>query len=303
MSGLPVIDALQARRFSQEAIGGKAASLSRLAEAGVKVPGFFVLPAWSFEAHLEQNGIPWPPGGNGIARGTIPPGVAGPMLAAYARLTEQAGHGVVAVRSSAADEDSAHSSFAGQFLSVLGVAGEENLVDAVRECWASAASEEALAYRRSRRLATGTAPRFAVIVQSQVFADKAGVLFTRHPLEPAGDLAYLEANFGTGESVAGGMVTPDSVAVSRSTGKVVEVRIGSKKRHTSVSRDRPGSRIVDTEPALRTARVLSDAEAEGIVRAGLDIEAITTGPQDIEWALDTGGLWIVQSRPQTGPGR
>ncbi len=289
-------------------MGGKAASLARLAAAGVPVPDFFVITSRAFERHLEHNGLVWPASDDPktiehlveqIKNGPMPGVVHEPLLLAYQKLTLGEVKPVVAVRSSGAGEDSGPASFAGQFATTLGVAGS-GVTRAVHDCWASCLSNGSLAYRRSRGIPLGTGPEFAVVVQSQLFAARAGVLFTRHPLEPQGDLAYVEANFGTGESVVGGMVTPDSVSVSRSTGKVLNVRIGSKKRMTVVSEGGRGSGVVDTDPDRRSAAVLSGAEAEQLVKLGLRIEEQMGQPQDIEWAFDASGLWILQARPQTG---
>lgn len=266
----------------RDQVGGKAASLARLAAAGVRVPPFFVVPSATFESAAG-------PVGEQVLKG-------------YAALSARVGHGVVAVRSSGADEDSPVASFAGQFTSVLGVSGGPALLEALAAVRESSRSQDAASYRAARGL--HSAPQgFGVVVQSQVFADKAGVLFTRHPLETGEDLAYLEANFGTGETVVGGLVTPDSFTVSRDTRQVVDWRIGSKKRMSVVSENEPGSRTIDIDPARRRLPALSTTEAEEIVEVGLGIEELMGGPQDIEWAMDAGGLWILQARSQTGAAR
>jgi rifampicin phosphotransferase len=301
---------VQAREAPLALVGGKGASLARLAALGLPVPGFFVVTSAAFDRHLASNRLDWPAGPeNGpvdelrerIARSPVPGEVLEPILAAYDELSG-AGHRAVAVRSSAAVEDSTSASFAGQFATELGVSGEA-VATAVRRCWASCLSEVSMSYRRRRGTPLGAGPDFAVLVQSQVFAERAGVLFTRHPLEPEGDVAYLEANFGTGESVVGGLVTPDSFSFSRSTGRVVESRVGSKKLMTLVSESEPGSRVVETDPAKRTTPAVSADEAERIFALGMEIESLTGQPQDIEWAFDASGLWILQARPQTGAPR
>ena len=284
-------------------------SLARLRSHQVAVPRFFIVASQTFEDFLKH--LPRPPAGRAasggdlgslrrqISEAALPNAVTIPIVEHYRELSRAAGHGVVAVRSSAAAEDSETSSFAGVYRSLLGVSGEEKLLGAVRQVWSSCLSDEAAAYRRARDIEPGSAG-FGVIVQTQVFAERAGVLFTRHPLEPDGDLAYLEANFGTGETVVGGMVTPDAISVSRSTGKVAGSRIGSKKRMNVVSEDQPGSRTVETDQARRLLPVLSASEAEQIVALGLRIEEFMGRPQDIEWAYDSARLWILQARPQTG---
>ncbi len=294
-----------------EQVGGKAASLARLSARRVPVPAFFVVPSDALQRHLEHNRITWPAVDDRphpetlaglrrqIAQAPIPEEVAGLILEGYASLTAEAENDVVAVRSSGADEDSIGASFAGQYSSMLGVSGGAKLLGALRTVWSSCLSEDVLAYRRARDIELRPRAGFGVLIQSQIFAEKAGVLFTRHPLEPEGDSAYLEANYGTGESVVGGTVTPDSITVSRTTGKIVESRIGSKRRMTVVSKTGEGSQTLETDPARRKLAVLSDSEAEGIVSVCLDIEELMGQPQDIEWAIDGRGLWILQARPQT----
>ncbi|HEX2149694.1 MAG TPA: PEP/pyruvate-binding domain-containing protein, partial [Actinomycetota bacterium] len=97
--------------------------------------------------------------------------------------------------------------------------------------------------------------------------------------------------------------SPDSFTLSRSTGKVAESRLGSKKLMTLVSENEPGSRVVESDPAKRTTPAVSTEEAERIFALGMEIEKLTGQPQDIEWALDASGLWILQARPQTGAPR
>jgi phosphoenolpyruvate synthase/pyruvate phosphate dikinase len=298
-----------------ETVGAKAANLGRLAEAGLPVPPFFVLAPAALERHLEEAGLAWPAGDapaaawaevhRGILAAALPPAVSAALGEAYRALPpaapagEAAGSGGrVAVRSSAAAEDGAAASFAGQFTSVLAVSGAAALAGAVRAVWASALSAGSRSYRRAVGSPPVAAPGFAVIVQAQVVARRAGVLFTEHPLEPGSATAYLEANFGTGESVAGGLATPDALTLSRATGEVVAARLGSKRRMTVLLGE--GTATVDTDPALQGKAVLEAGEARQILAAGLAAERLFGAPQDLEWAWDEARLWIVQSRPITG---
>jgi phosphoenolpyruvate synthase/pyruvate phosphate dikinase len=289
-------------------VGTKAATLARLAAAGLPVPEFFVVTAEAFARHLRDNGIAWAdPGEAGdvdllrdrIRRAPVPDAIASTVLGAYRDLCAATGHDHVAVRSSGGEEDAPSASFAGQFASVLGVAGDRALLDALVECWASCISGRSLRYRASLGTALAKLPAFGVIVQAQVFSEKAGVLFTVHPLDAGTGSSYLEANFGTGESVTGGLATPDAVEISRLDPDLVQTRIGTKRRMTTVSPDAGGSNVVETDPALTGTQVLTRAEASGIARAGLRVEALLGSPQDVEWAIDARGLWILQSRPIT----
>lgn len=296
-------------------VGAKASTLARLAGEGIPVPDFFCLSSAAFALHLADNKVAWPESVNDrtdlaqvgavrdeIVHAPVPKAVAEPALEAYDRLRLASGHGKVAVRSSGAEEDSPDASFAGQFGSTLGVDGPSDLLDAVKECWASFLSDRSMRYRASRNTPHGRVPRFAVIVQSQIFSRKAGVLFTAHPLEAGGDTSYIEANFGTGESVVGGLVTPDAITISRSSGKVVEFRVASKRRMTRVSLESPGSSVVDVEEGQMDSPVLTEPEARRIFELGLRIEKLMGATQDIEWAFDSDDLWVLQSRPLTGLG-
>jgi phosphoenolpyruvate synthase/pyruvate phosphate dikinase len=304
---LGVLDQQESRTAPVGSVGAKAATLARLANEGIPVPEFFVVPSLALSAHLEANGIAWPGPRDAaveelreeLRAAPIPTTVSTPVLDAYDRLCVTSGHPTVAVRSSGAEEDSAGASFAGQFASVLGVQGHEALLEALKECWASYLSPKSLRYRAQRGFVIGPEPHLAVIIQVQVFSMKSGVLFTVHPLEPRSDTACIEANFGTGDSVAGGLATPDTLTISRSDGEVVEAHIGTKHRMTSVSSEK-GTAVVEVEDSKTTTAVLTDAEARELLRLGLRIEQLLGGPQDIEWAYDAAGrLWILQARPIT----
>lgn len=305
-----VMDQAQVRSASPAAVGAKALTLARLHAAGLPVPDFFVVSADGFATHLRAAGISWPQSADAgclerlrhrIRTAPVAPSLASAVLDAYRRLCARTGRDHVAVRSSGGEEDSASASFAGQFTSVLGVAGDGPLLDAVRDCWASCLSEGSLGYRAERGAPLGGFPAFGVIVQVQVFPEKAGVLFTVHPLEADGGCVYLEANFGTGESVTAGLVTPDAVEVSRLDPDRVETRIATKRRMTAVSPDCGGSRVIDTDDVRVHAPVLTPGEASALARAGLEIEALLGSPQDIEWAIDAAEAWILQSRPIPSP--
>jgi phosphoenolpyruvate synthase/pyruvate phosphate dikinase len=303
---LGVLDQQESRTAPVGSVGAKAATLARLANEGIPVPEFFVVPSLALSAHLEANGIAWPGPRDAaveelreeLRAAPIPTTVSTPVLDAYDRLCVTSGHPTVAVRSSGAEEDSAGASFAGQFASVLGVQGHEALLEALKECWASYLSPKSLRYRAQRGFVIGPEPHLAVIIQVQVFSMKSGVLFTVHPLEPRSGTTCIEANFGTGDSVAGGLATPDTLTISRSDGEVVEAHIGTKHRMTSVSSEK-GTAVVEVEDSKTTTAVLTDAEARELLRLGLRIEQLLGGPQDIEWAYEDGRLWILQARPIT----
>lgn len=278
-------------------VGGKAAALARLTAAGFAVPGFFVVRSEAFVRHLTDSSLAWPAARDQITAAPLPHSVAGPLRRCYRALCSVAGHDKVAVRSSGAGEDSEQDSFAGQFDSTLNISGLPALTAAVKACWASSLSDRSLAYRARRGLPVGTEPSFGVIVQTQVFPRVAGVLFTEHPMDSSA--AYIEANFGTAESVVASLVTPDGIILSRAGGRVIEIRVGTKRRMTAVSPDTQGSTLVELPEELQKAPVLSSEQAEELLTLGMGIEQLAGRPQDIEWAIDGERIWVIQSRPIT----
>jgi len=298
---------------SLASVGAKAATLARLAAQGIPVPDFSVVSSAAFARHLEESRIPWPAGGVTDARqwtivrerihdSSVGTALSGQILAGYERLCQISGHDRVAARSSGSEEDSQLASFAGQFDTILNVDGS-TVVASVKECWASYFSERSLEYREANCIPFGLSPTFGVIIQAQVFSQRAGVMFTVHPLDASQPVLYLEANYGTGESVVGGLATPDSVTAPRSGHGVVEIVTGTKRRMTTLSLDSRGSQIVDVEESMRRSPVLTERDVRELSQMGLHIEQLMKGPQDIEWAYDSHQLWILQARPITGLGK
>lgn len=245
---LPLADATPDR------CGAKAATLGTLLRNGLPVPGGVVVPFSQDDSGLAE----W------LASVGDPP---------------------VAVRSSAANEDTGLTSAAGQHDSFLGVQGSAAVANAVRACRDSVWSSRATAYRDG-----GEAPAMAVIVQRHVDADVSGVLFT------SGSGTVIESSWGLGPSVVDGRVTPDRYEVG-ADGTVTRT-IADKP----VSLQRAGSGLVVRRvPAdhRRTAS-LTDATALELVALGRAVgDVLGGGPQDIEWALSGSKLWLLQARPVT----
>ncbi|HEY7278895.1 MAG TPA: PEP/pyruvate-binding domain-containing protein, partial [Trebonia sp.] len=176
--------------------------------------------------------------------------------------------------------------------------GEAAVLDAVRRCWASLWSARAIGYRARRGIEPGDVS-IAVVVQRLVPAQAAGVMFTIDPLDGAHDTIVVSANWGLGESVVAGDVTPDVAVITRPSGTLVSYRVGSKETMTVA--DGAATRTAGTPPGLRSAAVLSPDQAGELARVGLAIEKLYGEPMDIEWALAAGELSVVQARPITTP--
>jgi pyruvate,water dikinase len=278
--------------------GGKAGALGALLRAGLPVPDGFVVP---FAAYLEAvrdldlgrpGGEPDDPGATGRAIEARP--VHTGLIDALGRALGELGDPPVAVRSSAAGEDTAQSSAAGQHESFLAVHGTGRVADAVRACWASLFSPRAVGYRRAsgRGDRPSDGPRMAVIVQRHLDAEASGVMFT--PADPD-DSTRIEASWGLGPGVVGGTVTPDAYRVA-DDGSVTRT-IADKLTRL----DRRGTRLVTRDVPARTRNrpTIDDATAARLAGLGKEIAALLGGAQDIEWAIAGGRTWILQARPVT----
>ncbi len=270
---------------TRETCGGKAGTLGTLVRAGFAVPDGFVVP---FDVH-ELVG-PGPAAGPGRSDVDVP--LPRPLVESLAQGLRALGDPPVAVRSSASGEDTAQASAAGQHVSVLAVQGPDAVAHAVRACWASLHSPRATAYRRDGAQEAPEDSTMAVLVQRLVDADASGVLFA--PAGP-GSVSEIEASWGLGPSVVEGTVTPDSYRV-RAEG-TVEHTVGRKE--TRLDRRGPGAvaRAVSTQDQDRP--VLDDATARRLARLGQRVVGALGRAQDIEWALASGNLWILQARPVT----
>lgn len=255
--------------------GGKGSSLARLSRAGLPVPAGFHITT---EAYRESHG-------------EIPEDLAKEIMAAYAALGDDV---PVAVRSSATAEDLPGMSFAGQQDTFLNVRGD-GLLDAVRRCWASLWNDRAVAYRERNGIADDDVA-MAVVVQELVAADAAGIMFTANPINGARDETVINASWGLGEAVVGGLVTPDTVTIAEST--ITSYEISDKVVMTVRTPD--GTTEEPVPEAMRTQPVLTKARAVQLKGLGDRIEDLYGTPMDIEWAMKDGAFFILQARPITG---
>jgi pyruvate,water dikinase len=262
-----------AESLDESRYGGKAAQLAAAIRAGLSVPGGVALPVGFVEA------------------------VATDQPDAIRKLEEScvALKGPVAVRSSAVGEDSETASFAGQHLTCLNVRPSlPALSDAVRAIWKSAHSESALAYRQ--RLGLSSEPQIGVVVQELVVADCAGVLFTQNPSNGA-DEVVIEANWGLGESVVAGLVTPDRFRISRE-GAVLERTSGMKDIAIRILPE-AGTQETDVSAEYVHALCLDDTQLRELHTLAMRCEKTFGGTQDLEWAFAGGTLYLLQRRAQT----
>ncbi len=308
-------------------VGGKGANLGEMARAGFPIPPGFVVTADAYFYFIEQTGIR-----ERIAEllkdldventeelekrtaeirkliesTPMLPEIAVEIKNAYARLAELVGASVlrdppfVAVRSSATAEDLPDASFAGQQATYIYVKGPDAVIEHVKKCWASLFTARATYYRAKQgfdHMKVG----LAAVVQKMVDSEVSGIMFTAHPVtgEPK---IIIEAGWGQGEALVSGMVTPDRYIVDKNTFQILEKHIAEQKEMI-VRGPGGGSQKVEVPPDMRKKQKLPDDKIVALAKIGAQIEKHYGHPQDIEWAMEKGRLYIVQSRNITTIGK
>lgn len=207
----------------------------------------------------------------------------------------QLGEGFVAVRSSATAEDLPTASFAGQQASFLNVIGSDNLITALKHCWASLFTARAIYYRVKNNFKHEDV-LIAVVVQKMVNSQKAGVMFTVNPVTKNDGEILIEGNYGLGETVVSGQVTPDSYFIDKFSGSVNQKNISDKT--WGLFRDENGGNV-KRSISNPGDQLLDVGELRELTDLGVKIEQHYQKPQDIEWAIESGKVYILQARPIT----
>jgi pyruvate,water dikinase len=291
----PLVAWLDDAHLERDRIGGKAASLNRLASHGFRIPPGFCLTTDAFTT--QAAGLPGSenlrsnPAAlldpatrralvEAMVAGPLSPSVTAALMASLARLSAltrgaDGDPALLAVRSSSVAEDGAAASFAGLHDTELGVTAEE-VAPAVLPCWASLWSERAIGYRARRGLALD-GDAMAVVVQALVPARAAAIVFTRHPVSGRADQLLINAAPNLGEAMVSGLITPDTIVVSKADRAVVEFTPG----------DSGGG------------PVLADDIRDALVGLSLGVERAFGAPVDIEAAFADDGWYLLQARPIT----
>lgn len=282
-------------------VGGKGASLARLAAAGLPVPPGFHITTAAYRRFVAEHGLQeqileaasaaaceqsatLKEASSRIAalfaQRAIPDDVADEIRRAYAGLGE--GDVPVAVRSSATAEDLPGASFAGQQETYLNIQSVEAVLAAVHKCWLSLWTERTIAYRLRQGIPSESVS-LAVVVQRLVPAEAAGILFTANPMNGRRDEMVINAAWGLGEAIVGGRVNPDTIIADKATGQIKQIEVADKTVLTV--RTAQGTAEQPVEGSKRNERVLDDALVADLVALGRRIEGLCGAPQDIEWAL------------------
>lgn len=292
------ISLADARATEASLVGGKAASLGRLVAEGFPVPRADVLTTHFFAPWIDT--MTSAPEWHDLRAAVVDPDgcdvdkIEPRCTAVKARasrleldveqrqaldaVADRAGHGVLAVRSSAPEEDLAGASFAGLFETRLGV-NAADLAEAVRHCFAACFDARVLVYKAERKL--DPAPNFAVIVQSQVSSDVSGVAFSLNPHNNDFDEMVINATRGLGDRLVDGEVDPDQWVVDKVSGTTVESRVGARDdQHHAIA-------------------CLDEAQLAVVTTTVAAVESLFGYPVDVEWAFEDSRLRLLQARPIT----
>lgn len=298
--------------------GGKGANLGEMYQNGFPIPNGYVVTSDAYFRHLDANNLRQTIT-NMLARldvndqeklmdasekikkmiseGRIPDDIQRDIITSYRKLTEMAGRPVyVAVRSSATAEDLPTASFAGQQSTYLNVFGPDDVVQAVKDCWASLFESRAIFYRvenKFEHMKVG----LAAVIQMMVQSEKAGVVFTVDPLYQDPNVLSIETAFGLGEVVVGGEVTPDTYRVDKEKMAIIDKSV--MKQPWMLVKVEGKNKKVDIKEDAQGRQKLTDLEIKDLAKVCQKIEEHYGYPQDIEYAFEKDNLYIVQSRPIT----
>lgn len=300
------------------AVGGKGANLGELTNAQVPVPPGFIVTAYAYREFLRSSKIYDKirhrlksldvSDSNQLQQAStdvkqlildapMPPQLATEIKRAYTEM----GGGLVAVRSSATAEDLPDASFAGQQSTFLNVSSEEGVVKAVQECWASLFESRAIFYREQQGF-DHFKVAIAVPVQKMVQSEASGVMFTIEPVTSDKNKIAIEAIYGLGEAIVSGGVTPDLYIMDKQDLKISNKKIGDQAWQiirNPASDDQEINIESPLEPTAQTRQKITDDEIISLAKLGKQIEDLYQFPQDIEWAKEDKGFFIVQTRPVT----
>jgi pyruvate,water dikinase len=291
-------------------VGSKTLRLSELRRAGLRVPPGFAVTTEAYHAFAAANDLAgsadWT---DRIVQAELPESVVDAIVEAYWALRDRlsplsgqdrsvhVGHLPLVVRSSATAEDLAQASFAGQYDTYLNLTSLDQILSEVKACWGSLWSERARAYRQEVELCPGDVA-MGVLVQQQVPSEVSGVLFTLNPTTGRERQMAIEAVWGLGEGLVSGRITPDHYVVDGWDEKVLTRAIAHKE--VMVVPHEAGIGGVCQVPVGQKDRhrsCLTDEQLIELVRLGYQVQAIYGYPQDIEWALCDGQLYVLQTRP------
>jgi phosphoenolpyruvate synthase/pyruvate phosphate dikinase len=303
----------QVDRSSLPYVGGKGANLGELSKAGFPVPGGFCVTTYAYrdfiatspemDSFLDELNEMNPDDFNQLRKLgerirthlqqlEIPLQLRNEIIHAWESVGKEYAY---AVRSSATAEDLPTASFAGQQDTYLNIKGQDELLQHIRKCWASLFTGRAISYRAKNGF-DHRQVYLSVVVQRMVNPEISGILFTADPVNGNRKVVSIDASFGLGEAIVSGMVSADLYKVK--DGQIIYKNI-SKKKIAIDSLPEGGTVKKDLPPDQQTKQALTDSQILRLAEMGKRIEKHFGAPQDIEFCIEKGKIFVVQSRPIT----
>lgn len=298
-------------------VGGKGANLGEMTKLGIPVPPGFAITVAGYELFLKDNqlvkqindllkvvDVNDPAQLDSVSKSikriilsaSVPEELSGEVIQSYKKLSGLFRNALVAVRSSATAEDTGDTSFAGQQATLLNVTGEANLINAVRECWASLFTPRSIFYRVENKIPHDSV-KISVIVQKMVQSEVSGVMFSIDPVNNEKDKIVIEAIWGLGELIVQGSVVPDHYVVQKETFYLLSKEVVDQTiQLTKVGKQ---TKNVPVRSNKKSVQKLPDKEIVQLARIADRLQRHYYFPQDAEWAKEKGKLYIVQTRPVT----
>jgi pyruvate,water dikinase len=319
MAGLPIIAFFKdIDKNDVPLVGGKGANLGEMTKAGFPVPNGFAITVNAYDIFLKENDIVTkiydllktidvndPVQLNSasvkiqkmIITGRYPEELANEIISSYKKLSGAFRNTLVAVRTSATAEDMPQNSFAGMGTTVLNVKGEANVLNAIRECWASLFTGRSIFYRVENKIPHEKV-KISVIIMRMVESEASGVMFSIDPVKNDKDKIVIESVWGLGEMIVQGSVVPDTYVVQKDTFAILSKEISTQT--TELIRVKSGeNKEVEVPKNITDKQKITDKEIVELAKLGDKLQKHYYFPQDAEWAKEKGKLYIVQTRPVT----
>jgi pyruvate, water dikinase len=298
-------------------VGGKGANLGEMTKIALPVPNGFAITVKAYNAFMNENQLF--PRIYKILDNTnyekqeevenaskeikklinthaVPNKIKKEIFNSYRVLSGTFSNSLVAVRTSATAEDMPGTSFAGQGITFLNIKGESNVVEAVKDCWASLFTSRSIYYRYVNKIKHDTVG-ISAIVQKMIQSEVSGVMFTIDPVTNEKDRIIIEAVWGLGEMIVQGSVIPDKYVVQKETFSILSKEISEQKVQLIKKRGKTTEQKVPKR--IIGKQKLSDKEIIALAKVADKLQKHYFYPQDAEWAKEKGKLYLVQTRPVT----
>ncbi|WP_127716969.1 phosphoenolpyruvate synthase [Halobacteriovorax sp. HLS] len=298
--------------YANKYAGGKGLNLYHLSKAGFNVPRFQILSSSVFRKFIDENGVQEKIDDivsqnkspkeihEAISKLIVDAQLSQEVITLAKKAYKDLDCKLIAIRSSAIGEDSAEFSFAGQLSSYLYIQTEAKAIEALKQCWASAYSERGISYRLQNKLDIKIID-VAVIFQEMIDPDVSGVTFTCDPIKGSSEVSMVNAVFGVGEGLVSGLLEADTYTVNKLSYEITEKEIADKESKMVQDVENQTCKVVALDDEQKSISSLTDDQLKNLIKETSAIERSYHFPQDIEWAIKDGQLYILQARPVTTP--